>query len=442
MQIKLSDHFTYKRLLRFTLPSVVMMVFTSVYGVVDGFFVSNFAGKTAFTAVNFIYPVLMLLGAFGFMFGSGGSALIAKTLGEGHREKANKIFSLLVYASAAFGLALGTAGLFFIKPLAKLLGAEGELLAESVKYARINLIALPFFMLQMEFQSLFVTAEKPQLGLVSTVCAGVTNMLLDGLFVGVFRWGIAGAAWATALSQVIGSLFPVLYFCFPNSSLLKLGRTRFDGKVLFKTCTNGSSELMANIAMSLVSILYNAQLLKYAPENGIAAYGVLMYVGFVFNAVFIGYAVGSASIVGYHFGAKNYDELKGIRRKSFTIIAVCSVCMVALAEGMAVPVSKLFASYDEELLALTQRAFFIYSFCFLFTGFAIYSSSFFTALNDGLTSAIISFLRTLVFQVAAVLVLPLIWGVDGIWASVIVSEFLAVVVSMLFLILKRKKYHY
>lgn len=442
MQIKLSDHFTYKRLLRFTLPSVVMMVFTSVYGVVDGFFVSNFAGKTAFTAVNFIYPVLMLLGAFGFMFGSGGSALIAKTLGEGRREKANKIFSLLVYASAAFGLALGIAGLFFIKPLAKLLGAEGELLAESVKYARINLIALPFFMLQMEFQSLFVTAEKPQLGLVSTVCAGVTNMLLDGLFVGVFRWGIAGAAWATALSQVIGSLFPVLYFCFPNSSLLKLGRTRFDGKVLFKTCTNGSSELMANIAMSLVSILYNAQLLKYAPENGIAAYGVLMYVGFVFNAVFIGYAVGSASIVGYHFGAKNYDELKGIRRKSFTIIAVCSVCMVALAEGMAVPVSKLFASYDEELLALTQRAFFIYSFCFLFTGFAIYSSSFFTALNDGLTSAIISFLRTLVFQVAAVLVLPLIWGVDGIWASVIVSEFLAVVVSMLFLILKRKKYHY
>lgn len=442
MKIKLSDHFTYKRLLRFTLPSVVMMLFTSVYGVVDGFFVSNFAGKTAFTAVNFIYPVLMLLGAFGFMFGSGGSALIAKTLGEGNGEKANKIFSLLVYSSAAFGLALGIAGLFFIEPLAKRLGAEGELLSQSLKYARINLIALPFFMLQMEFQSLFVTAEKPHLGLLSTVCAGVTNMALDGLFVGVFRWGIVGAAWTTAISQTVGSVFPVLYFFFPNSSLLRLGKTRLDGKALFKTCTNGSSELMANIAMSLVSILYNAQLLKYAPENGIAAYGVLMYVGFSFNAVFIGYAVGSASIVGYHFGAKNYDELKSIRRKSFTIIAVCSVCMVALAEGMAVPVSKLFASYDKQLLALTQRAFFIYSFCFLFTGFAIYVSSFFTALNDGLTSAIISFLRTLVFQVAAVLLLPLVWGVDGIWASVIVSEFLAVAVSMLFLMLKRKKYRY
>ena len=442
MQIKLSDHFTYKRLLRFTLPSIVMMVFTSVYGVVDGFFVSNYAGKTAFTAVNFIYPVIMILGAFGFMFGAGGSALIAKTLGEGNREKANRTFSLLVYATAVFGALLAFLGLFFVKPLAKLFGAEGELLSESLKYARINLIALPAFMIQMEFQSFFVTAEKPHLGLVSTICAGVTNIVLDGLLVGIWRFGIEGAAAATAISQVVGMLFPIVYFISKNSSLLRLGKTSIDWKALFKTITNGSSELMANISMSVVGMLYNVQLLKYAPENGVAAYGVLMYVSFVFNAIFIGYSVGSASIVGYHYGAQNHEELRGIRRKSFVLIGICSVCMVVLAEILGSPLSKLFVGYDRELFELTKRAFFIFSFCFLFTGFAIYSSSFFTALNDGITSAIISFLRTAVFQVAAVLILPFIWGVDGIWISVIVAEFMAVATSVVFLIVKRKKYHY
>lgn len=442
MKIKLSDHFTYNRLLRFTLPSIVMMVFTSVYGVVDGFFVSNFAGKTAFTALNFIFPIIMIMGAFGFMFGAGGSALIAKTLGEGDKEKANRIFSLVVYATIITGVILCIIGCVIVEPLAILFGANGEMLSECVKYAQINFFALPAFMVQMEFQSMFITAEKPKLGLLSTICAGVTNIVLDAVFVGWFDWGIAGAAWATGLSQMVGAGFALVYFFFPNSSLLRLGKTNWDGKALLKTVTNGSSELLSNIAMSVVGMLYNIQLKRFAGDNGVAAYGVLMYVGFFFNAIFIGYSVGSASIVGYHFGAQNHSELKSIRRKSFLLMTITSVCMVVLAEVLATPLSKLFVGYDKELFDLTRQAFLIYSFCFLFTGFGIYLSSFFTALNDGLTSAIISFLRTVIFQVGAVILLPLIIGTDGIWWSVIVAELLALIVAFIFLIAKRKEYQY
>ena len=287
MTIQLSDHFTYRRLLRFTLPSIAMMIFTSIYGIVDGFFVSNFVGKTSFAAVNFIMPFLMILGAFGFMFGTGGSALIAKTMGEGDMPRANRLFSLLTYTSASLGVAVAVFGIIFIRPVAALLGAEGEMLNDCVTYGRIILLALPFFMLQMEFQSFFVTAEKPQTGLYATVAAGVTNMVLDALFIAVFRWGIVGAAAATATSQLVGGVIPLVYFGRKNTSLLRLGRTVFDGRALLKTCTNGSSELMSNLSMSLVGMLYNVQLMKYAGEDGVAAYGVLMYVCFIFIAVFL-----------------------------------------------------------------------------------------------------------------------------------------------------------
>ncbi len=442
MKIKLSDSFTYKKLLRFALPSVVMMVFTSLYGVVDGLFVSNFAGKTAFTAVNFIMPFIMILGAVGFMFGAGGSALISKTLGEKKPEKANALFSLFVYSSFALGVVLAVAGVFAIRPIASLLGAEGNMLSDCVLYGRIILIALPFYMLQFEFQSFFVTAEKPNLGLAVTVISGCTNIVLDALLVGVFKWGVAGAAAATAASQVVGGIIPLCYFFRANSSLLRLGKTRFDGKSLVKACTNGSSELISNISMSIVSMLYNSQLLRYIGEDGIAAYGVLMYVNFIFFAVYIGYAVGTAPVTGYHYGAGNYGELKGVLKKSVVIISVTSLIMFGAGEGLAVPMSKIFVGYDTELFALTKRAFFICSFMFLFGGIGVYGSSFFTALNNGLISALISFLRTLVFQIAAVLLLPLVWGVDGIWVSIVAAEFLSAVVTVIFLFAYRKKYRY
>lgn len=441
-KIQLSDHFTYGRMMRFTLPPIVMMIFTSIYGVVDGFFVSNFVGKSAFTAVNFVMPVIMILGGLGFMFGTGGSALIAKTLGEGDSERANGIFSMLILFSALCGVAIAGIGLAVLRPVVALLGAEGELLENSILYARVVIIGIPALFLQYEFQSLLVTAEKPKLGLWVTVAAGVTNMALDALFVAVFRWGIVGAAVATVLSECIGGLLPVVYFFCKNTSRLRFTKPVFSGRDLLRICTNGSSELMSNIAMSLVSMLYNTQLLRYAGEDGVAAYGVLMYVSMIFVAVFFGFSVGTAPVIGFHFGAQNHGELKSLLRKSLTVISVFSVCMFALALGLAKPLSLLFVGYDETLMEMTLHAFFIFSFSFFFSGFAIYGSSFFTALNDGITSAIISFLRTLVFQIAAVLIFPLIWKLDGIWISIVAAEAMAVMVSAAFLVAKRKKYHY
>ena len=442
MNIQLSDHFNYRKLLRFALPSVIMMIFTSIYGVVDGFFVSNIVGKTPFAAVNFIVPVLMLLSAVGFMFGTGGSAIIAKTMGEDDNEKANSIFSLLVYISAILGVFIAFLSIIFLPDIAAFLGAKGQLLDDAVLYGRIILIALPFFVLQLEFQSFFVTAQKPQLGLYVTIASGVSNMIFDVLFMSVFKWGIVGAALATAGSQMIGGIIPIVYFTRPNTSLLKLTKIEYDGRALLKTCTNGSSELMSNISMSAVSMLYNIQLLKYAGENGIAAYGVLMYVNFVFLAAFIGYTVGVAPVVSYHFGAKNHDELKGLLKKSTFIILIFSLSMLVLSLGLAYPLSYAFVGYDKELMNITLKGFFMFSFSFLFAGFAIFGSGFFTALNDGLTSAAISFLRTLVFQVAAVMLLPVIWGIDGIWISIVVAEIMAVIITVIFLITKKKKYNY
>jgi putative MATE family efflux protein len=441
-EIKLSDHFTYGRLLKFTMPSIVMMIFTSIYGVVDGFFVANFAEESAFPAVNFIFPLLMMLGSLGFMFGTGGSALVARTLGEKDTEKANRIFSLLVYVSLGLGTLVAVAGILLLRPIARLMGAEGEMLENCVLYGRIVLCALPAFVLQMEFQSFFVTAEKPKLGLAVTVASGVTNMVLDGLLVGIFPMGLVGAALATAMSQVVGGIIPLIYFGRKNSSLLRLTKTSFDGKALLKTCTNGSSELMSNVSMSLVNMLYNIQLLALAGENGVSAYGTMMYVNMIFLAIFIGYSIGTSPVVGYHLGAENYPELKSLLKKSFAIIALCSVAMLGLGFALAKPLSMLFVGKQPALYELTVHGFYIFAVSFLFVGFAIFFSGFFTALNDGLTSAIISFLRTLVFQIAAVMLLPLIWGIDGIWWSIVVAELMAAVVGLIFLVIKRKKYQY
>lgn len=443
-RIQLSDHFTYGRLLRFTLPSIGMMIFTSIYSVVDGFFISNFAGKTPFAAINLIYPFLMILSTVGFMFGTGGSAIVAKTLGEGDRDKGNEYFSLFVYVAAALGVVFAALGIAFIRPIAALLGAEGEMLENAVLYARIILLALPFNVLQLLFQSFCVAAEKPKLGLTVTVLSGLTNMILDAVLVILLpqEHKLAGAAVATALSQAVGGAVPLIYFARENDSILKLGRSRFNGRVILKACTNGSSEFMSNISMSLVGMLYNIQLLKYAGEDGIAAYGVMMYVSMIFAAAFIGYSIGTAPVVGYHDGAKNYAELKGLLRKSLIIIGVFGIAMVLSAEVLATPLAKIFVSYDAELMEMTVSGFRIFALSFIFMGYAIYASGFFTALNDGVTSAIISFLRTLVFQVAAVLLLPLIWEIDGIWISIVVAELMAVVFSGIFLIAKRKKYNY
>lgn len=442
MKIQLSDHFNYKRLIRFVIPSILMMIFTSIYGVVDGLFVSNFAGKTAFAAVNLIMPVLMILGTVGFMLGTGGSAIVSKTLGEGNTQKANQYFSMLVYATIISGFVLTIAGHIFIRPVAVLLGASGDMLENCVTYSRIIISALTAFMLQNVFQSFLITAEKPHFGLIITVMAGCTNIALDFLFVGVFKWGIVGAAWATAVSQFVGGSIPLIYFFGKNTSTLRLVKAVFDKKALIKACTNGSSELMTNISMSLVNALYNFQLMKFAGEDGIAAFGVIMYAGFIFAAAFIGYSIGCAPVIGYNFGAQNHLELKNLFKKSMVIISVAGVAMFLFGVTMAYPLSKIFVGYDAELLALTSRGFKIYSAAFLIWGYSIFGSAFFTALNNGLVSAIISFLRTLVFQIIAVLILPAILGIDGIWLAIIAAELMSLAVTITFLINKKKVYNY
>ncbi len=306
------------------------------------------------------------------MFGTGGSALVSKTMGEGDRERANRIFSLLIYLSIFVGIVLTLLGFLLLRPVAAAMGAEGEMLEHCLSYGNIILLATPAYMLQYEFQSFFVTAEKPQLGLFATVLSGISNMVLDWLFVAVFSWGLMGAAAATSFSQYLGAVVAFLYFARPNPSLLRLGKTRFDGKAVLKTCTNGSSELMSNISMSLIGMLYNIQLIRYAGENGVAAYGVLMYVNMIFLAAFIGYSVGTAPVIGFHYGAGNHQELKSLRQKSLLITAIFSIVMFLASEGLARPLSLIFVSYDEALFSLTLRGFMIYSFSFLFSGFSIF----------------------------------------------------------------------
>ena len=442
MKVNLSDHFTYRKLLNFVLPSIVMMVFTSIYGVVDGLFVSNYAGKTAFAAINLVMPFIMVLGGMGFMIGTGGTALVAKVLGEEEKKEAHRYFSMMVLVTLLLGVALSVVGVIFMRPVSRLLGATEAMMDDCVLYGRI-VIAFTFtFMLQNVFQSFLIVAEKPKLGLGVTVAAGVTNMVLDALFVGGFGWGIAGAAVATGLSQCVGGILPLIYFLRPNNSLLRLCKTRLELRPILKACGNGSSELMSNISSSFVSMLYNFQLMRFAGEDGVSAYGVLMYVQFIFVAIYVGYAVGSAPIVGFHYGAKNHDELKNLLRKSTLLMASSGVVLTILAMVLAGPLAKIFVGYDQGLYDLTRHAFRVFAYSFLLAGFNIFASSFFTALNNGAVSAAISFLRTLIFQTASVLLLPLVLGVDGIWWAIFAAEVFASLISVAFLFAKRERYHY
>ena len=442
-RIHLSDHFTYGRLARFVLPSIVMMVFTSIYGVVDGFFVSNFVGKTAFAAVNLVYPISMVFSAAGFMIGTGGSAIIGKTLGEGRGEEANRYFSMLTAVVAAAGAVLAGAGILVLRPASALLGAEGRLLEDCVLYGRVLLAALPCFMLQTAFQSFFITAEKPTLGLAVTVASGLTNMVFDALLVAVLPMGLLGAALATVLSQAVGAAVPLVYFALPNDSLLRLTRsTRLYPKILWKVCTNGSSEMVSNMASSLVSLLYNYQLMWLLGENGVAAYGVIMYAGFIFAAIQFGYVMGVGPVVSFQYGAGNQAELRNLCRKSLLLTAVSGAAMFFLARAAAGPMGRIFVGYDRELMELTVHAFGICAFAFLINGFTTFASAFFTALNDGAVSAALSFLRTFVFETASILLLPLWLGADGLWWAMPAAEAAGLAATAIFLVLNQRKYGY
>lgn len=442
VRIQLSDHFTYSRLIRFTLPSILMMIFSSIYGVVDGYFVSNYVGALPFASLNLAMPFIMILAAIGFMFGSGGTALVSMELGMGHPKRANEIFSLIIYVLIVSGTILSVIGFVTAAPVSRLLGATDEMLPYSVLYIRINMVGQVAFMLQYLFQSFLITAERPKMGLAVTIAAGVTNMFLDWLFVGVLGFGLAGAAWATVASQTVGGVIPLVYFILPNGTKLRIGRTHMDVRALIKVCTNGSSELLSNAASSLVGMLYNHQLLVYAGSNGVAAYGVIMYVNFIFSGIYFGYSVGVAPVVGFHYGAGNRDELKNVFRKSMKMIATAAITLTVLSQLCAALLVRIFVSYDENLMAMTVHGFRLYSVAFLFMGFNIFGSSFFTALNNGLLSAILSFMRTIVLQIASIYILPLLFGLDGLWSVIVVSDGLCLILTTTLLVRYHRRYGY
>lgn len=442
MKIQLSEHFTYKKLIKFTMPTIIMMIFTSIYGIVDGIFVSNCVGADAFAAVNLIMPALMILGTIGFMMGTGGSALVSKTIGEGDKDKANRYFSMLTYLLVLIGAVLTIIGIILVKPTSKLLGAEGRMLEDCVIYGGTLLIFLIPFVLQNHFQSFLIVAEKPTFGLIISIVSGILNMILDFILIYVFKMGVFGAALATGISQLIGGIIPVIYFMRKNSSILRFVKTKFELKPIIQTITNGSSEMLTNLSMSLVNMLYNIQLMKYAGSDGVVAYGIIMYVSFIFTGIFFGYAVGTAPIIGYHYGAENTNELKSLLKKSIKLILITSIILTVISELISKLLAGIFVSYDVNLLEMTTRAIMLFSISYIINGFNIFSSSFFTALNNGVVSATISFLRTLVFQVAMIFLLPIIWGVDGIWLAVVFAEILALIVSIIFFIANKKKYNY
>lgn len=441
MKIQLSEHFTYKKLIRFTLPTIIMMIFTSIYGVVDGIFISNCAGSNAFAAVNLIMPAIMILGSVGFMIGTGGSALVSKTLGEGDNEKANKYFSMLTYLLIISGVILIILGFIFIKPVAIWLGAEGEILNYAIIYGKTILIAVVPFLLQNSFQSFLVVAEKPQMGLIISICTGITNMILDYLFVYILKMSVFGAALATGISQIIGGIIPLVYFIRKNNSHLQLVKAKFELKAIIKTCSNGSSEMLTNISMSLVNMLYNMQLMKIIGANGVSAYGIIMYVGFIFIGIYLGYGIGSAPIISYHYGAGNKEELKNLLKRSIKLLGITALVLTLSAEVLSKILGSIFVKYDAELLEVTVTAIRLYSISYLISWFNIFASSFFTALNNGPISAIISFMKT-VFEVTMIFVLPTMFGLNGVWLAIVVAHVLSFIISSTLLLYNRKRYGY
>lgn len=441
-EISLSDHFTYRKLIRFVLPSIVMMLFTSIYGVVDGLFVSNYVGKIPFAAINLIFPVLMLFGGIGFMLGTGGTALVSKTMGEGDRERANSYFSMIIITTLIIGVTISIIGILITKPVCILLGADEEMLPSCLLYGRISMGFCVSFMMQNVFQSFFIAAEKPKLGLAVTVAAGVSNMILDAVFMVGLRWGIVGAALGTGLSQVIGGILPLFYFCSKRATLLQLKWTKLEFRPVLRAMANGSSEMVNNVTGSIVGMIYNMQLLKYSGNDAVAAYGVLMYVGFVFVAIFIGYSIGAAPIVGFHYGAGNHNELKNMLKKSVILMFSLGFVLFLVAEILTRPLASLYVGYDVNLMDMTIHCFRVAVIAYLITGFNIFSSSFFTALNNGGISAGISLLRTFLFKLSAVFLLPYIFGLNGIWWAEVTAEIAACIISTIFLFAKRNKYHY
>ena len=443
----LSDHFTYRKIFRMTIAPILMMIFTSLYVVVDGLFIANFVGKDAYAGENLIFPIIMIIGGIGFMFGTGGSALSAKLLGEGKKEEANQVFSMLLVFTFLVGIIVSIGGYFLVETFAHGMAsitedATDEMVKEAITYGKILIIGQAIFMLQNYFQSFLLVDERSRLGFIATLCAGIGNIILDFLFIVVFKLGVAGAALGTISGYFVGAIIPFIHFIKNKNGLIEFKLTRFKARPILKSCFNGSSEFVNNISSSIVGIVFNIQLLKFMGQNGVAAYGTIAYVSFLFVSIFIGYSIGMAPVISFNYGAENHDELKNVLRKSLIIIFIMELFMVLISFTCARPLAMLFSSGNNDLEELTINALRICSLAFIFTGIGIFTSSFFTALNNGALSALNAFMRTLVFQIAFILLLPLIFGASGIWWAIIFADCAAFILAIACLIWKRKQYHY
>lgn len=441
-KIQLSDHFTYKKLIRYSIPMIGVLIITSIYGVIDGLFISNVEGDIAFSAVNLILPGVMMFSSIGFMIGSGGAAIVSKTLGEGKRDMASKYFSMLIYLLIISGIICAIIGAIFTKQIANLLGASGKMIDYCIEYGRILFLFLPFMMLQYAFQSYFAVAEKPTFGLIITICAGLANFIGDFLLIKVFSFGVSGAAVASGASMVVGSIPAILYFALNKNLKFKLVPTKFNFKIIRQALSNGSSEMVSYLSMSFVNMLYNAQLMKYYGENGVSAYGVIMYVGFVFSGFYMGVSQAMAPVVGYNYGAQNKEELKNVFKKSIVTLSIIAIFLTLFAELLSYPIGFVFFRKNKELLSLTKMAIRLYAIGYIISWVNIFGSAFFTGLNNGFASAVISFGRMLVFQLSAIFIMPLIFGEKGLWLAMVVSECLSLFVTSFFVLTKRKKYGY
>lgn len=438
-RIKLSDHFTYIRLLRFTMPTILMLLSASLYGVVDGLFIANCAGKTAFAAVNLIWPFPMLLGAIGYMFGAGGCALVSKTMGEGYYERARSYFTMLTITAVACGFLFASIGIFFIDDIANMLGAKsGMIHVNCVVYGRYIMAAMPLFILQCMFQPYMIAAEKPKWGLAIIFVAGCVNVLLDYYFLYNKNMGVAGAGLATMISQAVGAVLPMFLFVGKkHSKLYFVSKIKIEPLVLAKTCANGASEFIVNASMPFVNLLYVYALWKVAGEDGVGAYGVIMYVNIVFFSFYNGLAMGSSPIISFHYGAHQMYEVRNVKRIVFCLLSISGLLLFVVAELTSPMIAGLFSKGDEVFGDIIERSFSLYALSFLFAPYNIYASAFFTALNNGKVSAAISFSRILFFQVGALLTLPIWFGIDGFWMALPIAEVLCLGLSI-FLYLKFK----
>ncbi len=442
MEHALAKKFSLASLLLFAAPNIIMMIVLSMYIIVDGMFVARFIGTTALSAINMFYPAICFEMALGIMIATGGSAIAAKKLGEGKQKEAQNNLSFLMVVEGSFGIVIAVVGNLFTAEIVSFLGASAAQAPLSITYAKIIFSFAPAFFLQTAFQTFFVTAGKPALGLIVTILGGVANILLDYIFMAPLRLGVTGAAIATGIGYCIPAMVGVIFFLKAKTNPFHFVRPRFDGKVLLQACANGSSEMVTNLSNAVTTFLFNFTLLQFYGEDGVASITIILYFQYLFTALYFGYSNGIAPIISYKYGNDDRKQLQALFKNSVLFLIISSIAANVLLHFTISKLLTIFTAENSPVYQITLHGFSIYSMAFMIMGLGIFSSAMFTAFSDGITSAIISFSRTFLFIVGAILLLPAILGERGVWLAVPIAEAFGFLISILYLIGKKQKFHY